>query len=68
MSGTIVSIFILTYNQEKCIKQTIESILMQQANFAFQLVIGEDCSTDATRIICEQYAHHYKEVSDADQN
>lgn len=61
MSGTIVSIFMLTYNQEKCIKQTIESILMQQTNFVFQLVIGEDCSTDATRIICEQYANDYKD-------
>lgn len=58
--GTItVSIFMLTYNQEQFIEQTIESILLQKTNFTFQLVIGEDCSTDTTRIICEKYAHDY---------
>jgi len=50
-----VSIFILTYNQEKFITQTLESILSQKVNFDFQLVIGEDFSTDSTRFICEKY-------------
>ncbi|WP_035667964.1 glycosyltransferase [Flavobacterium sp. 83] len=59
MNFITVSIFILTYNQEKFIAQTIESILMQKTNFSFQLVIGEDCSTDATRVICEKYASDY---------
>ena len=55
MNDITVSIFILTYNQEHFIAQTIESILMQKTNFKYQLVIGEDCSTDNTRIICEKY-------------
>lgn len=59
MSAIVVSVFMLTYNQEHCIKQTIESILKQQTNFPFQLVIGEDCSSDATRIICEQYVRDF---------
>jgi len=57
--NTKVSIFLLTYNQEKYIAQTIESILSQQTNFSFQLVIGEDCSSDSTRTICESYAIEY---------
>ena len=61
MANIIVSIFILTYNQEQFIAQTIESILMQQTNFTYQLVIGEDCSTDSTRQICENYALQYPE-------
>ncbi len=61
MNDIIVSIFILTYNQEQFIAQTIESILMQKAKFNYQLVIGEDCSTDATRIICEEYANQYSQ-------
>lgn len=57
MIGNIcVSVFILTYNQEKFIDQTIESILDQKTDFFYQLVIGEDCSTDNTRSICERYA------------
>ncbi len=54
-----VSIFLLTYNQERFIAQTIDSILMQRTNFRYQLVIGEDCSTDNTRIICEKFAGQY---------
>ena len=54
-----VSVFILTYNQEQYIAQTLESILSQKTNFNFQLVIGEDCSTDATRTICEKYAEKF---------
>ena len=50
-----VSVFILTYNQEQFIAQTIESILEQKTNFRFQLVIGEDASTDTTLEICEKY-------------
>lgn len=59
MNDITVSIFILTYNQEQFIAQTIESILLQKTNFSFQLIIGEDCSTDATRIICEKYARDF---------
>lgn len=59
MSKIVVSIFILTYNQEQFIAQTIESILMQKTNFSYQLVIGEDCSTDATREICQSYASQF---------
>lgn len=49
----------LTYNQEDFIAQAIEGVLMQQTNFNYQLVIGEDCSTDKTREICKQYASKY---------
>ena len=56
MSEICVSIFMLTYNQEKFIGQAIESILEQKTDFKYQLVIGEDCSTDNTRVICEKFA------------
>ena len=59
MDQITVSIFLLTYNQEQFIAQTINSILMQKANFNFQIVIGEDCSTDGTRSICETFAEKY---------
>ncbi|WJJ95988.1 glycosyltransferase [Algibacter luteus] len=72
MSKVTVSIFMLTYNQEQYIAQAIESILMQKTNFNFQLVIGEDCSTDTTRNICETYADSHPEkvklLPDLDKN
>lgn len=45
----------LAYNHSKYIREAIESVLMQETNFTYQLIIGEDCSTDNTREICESY-------------
>ena len=45
----------ITYNHEKFIGQAIESVLMQKTNFDYELVIGEDCSTDGTKDIIIQY-------------
>ena len=59
MDQITVSIFLLTYNQEQFIAQTINSILMQKANFNFQIVIGEDWSADGTRSICKTFAEKY---------
>ena len=61
MEDNLVNIFLLTYNQEEFIGQTIESLLAQTTDFRYQLVIGEDCSTDNTRQICEKYAGEYPE-------
>jgi glycosyltransferase involved in cell wall biosynthesis len=46
----------VTYNQERYIAQAINSVLEQRTTFPIELVIGEDCSTDGTREIVEQFA------------
>jgi glycosyltransferase involved in cell wall biosynthesis len=51
-----VSVLMITYNHEPYIAQAIESVLMQQTSFEYELVIGEDCSTDRTREIVVAYA------------
>lgn len=55
----LVSVLIAAYNQEKYIGQTLDSILMQQCSFDFEIIIGEDCSTDGTREICLEYQEKY---------
>ena len=47
----------ITYNHEPYIAEAIEGVLMQKCSFPIELVIGEDCSTDNTRKICEEYAN-----------
>lgn len=58
-SDKMVSVFMLAYNHEKYIAEAIESVLMQKTDFDFDIVIGEDCSTDATRHIVLEYAQKY---------
>jgi glycosyltransferase involved in cell wall biosynthesis len=56
-----VSVCMMTYNHERFIAQAIESVLEQKTVFDFELVIGEDCSTDGTRKIVAEYARKYPE-------
>lgn len=56
---TKISVAVITYNQQGTIRQTLDSILMQKGDFDLELVIGEDCSTDSTRAICEEYTVHH---------
>ena len=55
MEKPMVSILTITYNHEKYISQAIDSFLMQKTDFNFEIVIGEDFSTDNTRKIIEVY-------------
>lgn len=53
------SVCMITYNHEHFIAQAIESVMTQQTDFDYELVIGEDCSTDTTREICLTYQQRY---------
>ncbi|WP_316839650.1 glycosyltransferase family 2 protein [Pedobacter gandavensis] len=55
----MVSICCLTYNHEKYIKQAVEGFVMQKTNFSVEIIIGEDCSTDHTREILNDYVSRY---------
>jgi glycosyltransferase involved in cell wall biosynthesis len=50
-----VSILMVTYNHEKYIAEALDSVLMQQVDFDYEIVIGDDCSTDNTRSILIDY-------------
>ena len=55
----LVSVIVLTYNQQDTIARTLDSILAQRVSFPFEIVIGEDAGTDGTRSICEDYVRRY---------
>jgi glycosyltransferase involved in cell wall biosynthesis len=56
-----VSVLMITYNHERYIADAIQSALMQETAFEYEIVIGEDCSTDRTRAICRRFAERYPE-------
>ena len=56
-----VSVAMITYNHEAFIAQAIEGVLMQQTDFTFELIVGEDCSTDGTRPVVQAYGERYPE-------
>jgi len=51
----LVSVICLTYNHEKYISTTLDSILSQKTNFNFEIIIHNDASTDNTKNIIELY-------------
>lgn len=57
-----VSVIVLTYNQEKTIGRTLDSILRQKRNFPIEIIIGDDASKDHTVQVCREYARKYPEI------
>ncbi|HCB62180.1 MAG: hypothetical protein A2W93_10765 [Bacteroidetes bacterium GWF2_43_63] len=51
-----VSVAVVTYNHEKYIAPALDSILKQQTNFKFEIIIRDNCSKDKTTEICQKYA------------
>ena len=54
-----LSVAMITYNHERFIAQAIASVLAQRVNFDYEIVIGEDCSTDGTRTVVTDFARRY---------
>ncbi|HEU4901940.1 MAG TPA: glycosyltransferase, partial [Flavisolibacter sp.] len=57
-----VSVLIVTYNHENYIRQCLEGIVMQKTTFPIEVIVGEDCSTDNTRSIVQEFEQRYPQV------
>ncbi|MFC1782480.1 glycosyltransferase family 2 protein [Planctomycetota bacterium] len=67
----LISAIILTYNQQEFIGHTIECALEQKTEYNYEIIIGEDCSTDDTGDIVYRYQKMYPSkirVITSDQN
>ena len=54
-----VSICVVTYNQEDYIAECLQSLVDQKTDFPFEVIVGEDYSTDKTRVIIEDFSDRY---------
>jgi glycosyltransferase involved in cell wall biosynthesis len=58
----LVTVFMLTYNHRAYIAEAIESVVGQRCAFEFELLIGDDCSTDGTLEICKAYQRKHPHI------
>ncbi len=61
-SNPTVSICVLTYQHEKYLVDCLEGILAQEVDFDFEIIIGEDQSSDNTRRIAKEYAEKHEKI------
>ena len=54
-----VSVCVVTYNQEKYIRQCLQSIVDQETDFDFEVIVSDDCSMDGTCAIVQEFVEKY---------
>lgn len=57
-----VSIVCTTFNQEQYIKEAIESFLVQETEYRFEIIIQDDVSTDMTKEIINSYKEKFPKI------
>lgn len=62
MVNPLVSISCITYNHASYIRQCLDGFMMQQTNFAFEVLIHDDASTDGTTEIIKEYEAKYPDI------
>ena len=59
MINSLITIAVISYNQENTICECLDSLLSQKCNFDFNIIISDDSSTDKTANICRTYFEKY---------
>lgn len=59
VNNTRLDVLVTFYNQEKYVDRALESIFSQQCNFNFNVLIGDDGSTDSTLLKVDEWSRKY---------
>ena len=57
-----LSVCVVTYNQEGYIRECLQSIINQTTNFEYEILVSDDCSSDQTKFIIEDFAKLYPSI------
>lgn len=57
-----VSVLVLAYNHEGYIAECLDGILSQRFDGTFEVLVGEDCSTDRTRAVLDAYVRDHESI------
>lgn len=61
-NNPLLTIICTAYNHEKYIQECLEGLVIQQTNFAFEIIVHDDASTDKTQQIIDIYAKKYPKL------
>lgn len=62
MTAPKVSVCVVTYNHKDYIAQCLQSIVDQEIDFAFEIIVCDDCSTDGTSDIVREFAARHPQL------
>lgn len=55
----LLSVCVRTHNQERFVREALDSVLRQRTNFPFEIIISDDASSDGTVAILQEYRKQY---------
>jgi glycosyltransferase involved in cell wall biosynthesis len=58
----LVDVNIAVYNHAPYLERTLEGVLNQKTNFRFRVLVGDDCSTDGSIEILQEYEKKYPDL------
>ena len=61
-TDTVVSVLVMAYNHARFVAQALDSVLRQRTVFPVEIIVSEDCSTDGTLEIVQEYARQHPHV------
>lgn len=62
LESILISVIIPSHNRSNTVSQTIQSIIDQNFDKRFEIIIGDDCSTDNAREVLQEYQQKYPEI------
>ena len=62
MRDIVVSVICAAYNHEKFIAEALESFINQETEYAFEVLVNDDASTDKTAEIIRRYEKAYPDI------
>lgn len=61
MEKVKLSVIVCTYNRKTLVSKALDSVIGQKTSFSFEVIVGDDCSTDGTRDLLLSYRNRYPE-------
>jgi len=62
ITDPVVSVLVMAYNHARFVAQALDSVLRQRTVFPVEIIVSEDCSTDGTLEIVQEYARQHPHV------